>query len=190
MSEKHSANFRDITGQKFKMLTAVKFVETRCVKNKYITYWLFNCECGKEIIKISRDVVSGKAGSCGCYLKRTGNKNFSWKGKGEISSRLWSRIKNGAKKREFSFNITIDYAWELFLKQNRECALSGLPLRFGNHSNDKNSNASLDRIDNLKGYEMDNIQWIHKDINFMKQDYSEPYFIDICKKISDYNSEK
>lgn len=43
--------------------------------------------------------------------------------------------------------------------------------------------ASLDRIQNDKGYIEGNVQWVHKDINRMKNIFEQNYFIDICKKI-------
>lgn len=44
--------------------------------------------------------------------------------------------------------------------------------------------ASLDRIDSSKPYIIDNIQWVHKDINFMKRTYSHDYFIKLCKLVA------
>ena len=43
--------------------------------------------------------------------------------------------------------------------------------------------ASLDSIDSSLGYTIDNIQWIHKQINIMKNVYSNSDLIDICYKI-------
>ena len=43
---------------------------------------------------------------------------------------------------------------------------------------------SLDRIDSLKGYAIDNVQWVHKDINKMKNIHSQPAFINICKLVA------
>lgn len=54
----------------------------------------------------------------------------------------------------------------------------------------KQQTASLDRIDSSKGYVLGNIQWVHKDINKMKLDYDQDYFIDICRRIAEYNSLK
>ena len=44
--------------------------------------------------------------------------------------------------------------------------------------------ASLDRIDSSKGYVPGNIQWVHKDVNWMKGSFTQEYFVNICKKIS------
>ena len=47
--------------------------------------------------------------------------------------------------------------------------------------------ASLDRIDSKLGYELNNIQWVHKDINMMKQAYTNNYFIEHCKLVAANN---
>ena len=46
--------------------------------------------------------------------------------------------------------------------------------------------ASLDRIDSKKGYTIDNIQWVHKDVNKMKMDLQEEDFFRIVKEIYEY----
>lgn len=53
---------KDYTGQKFGMLTAVKFLE--CVNGR--TFWLFKCDCGKDHIAEIYGVKSGNTKSCGC----------------------------------------------------------------------------------------------------------------------------
>jgi hypothetical protein len=55
-----------------------------------------------------------------------------------------------------------------------------------NRTSKENKTASLDRINSDLGYVYGNIQWIHKDINKMKNDYEQNYFILLCKKVADY----
>ena len=78
--------------------------------------------------------------------------------------------------------------WDLYLKQNKKCALTGLDICFGIYGNDKlggtrPQTASLDRIDSTKGYLVGNVQWVHKDINNIKQDYSVDELIEYCDLI-------
>jgi len=40
----------------------------------------------------------------------------------------------------------------------------------------------------LKGYTVDNIQWVHRDINLMKQALDLDYFIEMCKKVAESQS--
>jgi len=108
----------------------------------------------------------------------------------EISSTHWSSIKASCKRgktRVIEFNITIEYAWKLFIQQDKKCALSDIDIFF---EKDGMTTASLDRIDSSKGYVEGNVQWVHKDVNIMKHHYDQNYFIKICKKIANkYNKE-
>lgn len=47
-------------------------------------------------------------------------------------------------------------------------------------------NQAIDRIDSNLDYHLVNIQIVHKDVNLMKNRFSQDYFLDICKKITDY----
>ena len=53
----------DITGQKFNMLTAIRYDHTA---NNGTVYWLFKCDCGQEKAIIKTHVVTGKKKNCGC----------------------------------------------------------------------------------------------------------------------------
>jgi hypothetical protein len=80
-------------------------------------------------------------------------------------------------------SLTIEQAWELYQKQEGKCALSGLPIFFP-ATNKGEFTASLDRIDSSKGYIEGNVQWVHKDINIMKNKFPQDYFIKICKLVA------
>lgn len=171
-------------------------------KHKAGKQWLCKCECGFERLVLGTRLRFGKSKSCGCDSIKATRKAL-WKGYGEIGLDLWSSYKRGAEKRGYEFQITIEEMWELFLTQERLCALTGLPLemfsyRHFNSTPVKNKKggitgrrthgtASLDRIDNTKGYDINNIHWVHKDINIMKKDHSLEYFLSLCQKVVDHN---
>lgn len=73
----------------------------------------------------------------------------------------------------------------MFLKQDKKCALTKQPLSFS--SKGVYNTASLDRIDNSKGYDLENVQWVHKDVNFMKGSLTQKYFLKLCKLITKNN---
>lgn len=91
------------------------------------------------------------------------------------------RERNQTAREKVPVTISIEYAWNLFLEQNRKCALSGQDIFIGDK---QYGTASIDRIDSSRGYEEGNIQWVHKDINFMKRTYSMDYFIEMCKMVA------
>ena len=147
---------------------------------------LWKCQCGKEVIKTLYSVMKGLSKSCGCLKsQRIREKNSNWRGYGELPGDHWTRIKNAAKERKLKFEISIDYVWDLFLKQNRLCALTKQPLMFDIRN--KNGTASLDRINSSLGYVKGNVQWIHKDINIMKQAFTQDYYIKICRQVAEAN---
>ena len=89
-----------------------------------------------------------------------------------------------AKQRDYEFTITIDYIWDIYIAQDKVCALSGVPICF-------KDSASLDRVDNSKGYVHGNIQIVHKTLNYMKYTYSQDYFIKMCNLVaSKHNVER
>lgn len=72
------------------------------------------------------------------------------------------------------------------LKMGKTVSLySGLKLVFTNESNAsltrKNTTASLDRIDSKIGYIEGNVQWVHKDINKMKNSHTHATFLQWCR---------
>ena len=111
--------------------------------------------------------------SCGCLNNQSNKKSIHWKGYGDISGAFWYCVRQGAEKRGIEFIVSIEDAWEQFQKQNGKCALSGVDISFPKHRRDHdNRTASLDRINNDKGYIIGNIQWLHKKVNELKSHWS------------------
>ena len=137
----------------------------------------------KEIRSIyGSDLKCGKTTQCLKCLHKSKEKKY-----GEIPLCIFNKIKRHAINRNRKLEIDINYLWELFLKQNRKCAISGVDLWFPPNSVDiKLGNASLDIKDSSGDYDENNFQWVHKDINWMKQDYSQEEFIKWCETIIDY----
>lgn len=100
----------------------------------------------------------------------------------EIPITWFNKIKNSAELRNISFNISIEEVFDLYNKQDKRCSLSGIEIIWANFG--QKHTASLDRIDSKLGYEYNNVQIVHKDINFMKQSYSQDYFIAMCNLVS------
>lgn len=115
--------------------------------------------------------------------KKFNKLNHNWKGCGDFPGSDFNKIRHHAKERNIPFNVTIEQLWDLFVKQNRKCVLTGLSLQFRSHTMIWDGTASLDRIDNSKGYVINNVQWIHKDINKMKTNFVQEKFIEYCKLI-------
>jgi hypothetical protein len=146
--------------------------------------WLCHCVCGGKKLVQAEDLRAGDTTSCGCSSYPALNKNSKWLGYGEISGSKWCSINKGASVRDLEVKITIEFAWELFLKQERKCAFTGVELQFSSSAQGVDCTASLDRIDSSRGYLPDNVQWVHKRLNWMKSNMSDQEFIEWCQLVA------
>lgn len=163
-------------GRKFGMLTVISH------KSRTEGYNC-KCDCGNETVARAYRLKRGLHNSCGCVHFRHEENHPNYKGIGTLSKTHWYYIKYAAKRRNKEFNVSMKDAWELYLKQNKKCVYTNLPIEFGSIYRNIKTTASLDRIDSSKGYTLDNVQWVHVDINFMKFNLDNKRFIELCKLI-------
>lgn len=173
----------NLTGEKFGYLTV------ECMSFTKGTRCKCKCVCGKILYLKAGDLRWGNYKSCGCRKTKRGSQNPQWKGCGELSGYVWAQIKHSARtsNKQKNVEITIEEAWNKLQKQNLKCALSGMPISLGKTADEHRrglTTASLDRIDSSGHYTLDNVQWVHKDINKLKTDFPEGYFIKLCKLVA------
>lgn len=173
---------KEILNQKFGKWEVIQYSHFNTSKYRHL--WKCRCDCGIEKIIREDTLLGGLSKSCGCVNRHRSKNNRRWKGFEEISATYWNKIKMGAKRRGYDFSLTIEDAWKLFIKQNKKCALTGLDISFSKKVRNFDGSASLDRIDNDKGYRIDNVQWIDKRVNTMKMDLPQSEFLGLCKLIS------
>lgn len=89
----------------------------------------------------------------------------------------------GGISRGYLWTITVENIWKLYEDQGGVCALSGVPIKWADKG--LTATVSIDRIDSSEGYILENVQLVHKDVNFMKQQFDQEYFINMCKAIAD-----
>jgi len=173
----------NLCGQKFGKLLVVEQDKNPTRKSRE-AFWSCVCDCGKTHIVRGNSLKRGSTTECiSCSNPKLGFK--------ELPQCFWGQVKAGAIKRGLEFTITIEEAWGLFIKQDKKCSLSGLSIGFAKtrreHMVGRKTTASLDRIDNNKGYIIDNVQWVHKDVNMMKHCHNQEYFLNMCKLITNHN---
>lgn len=173
-----------LRGSKFFHLRFVSIIK----REPYSLICKWKCDCGNETLGNFYAIRRGLKKTCGCYMTMKKENNPRWSGVGDMPGHYWNHLTFGAKTRKLEINVTKEYLWELFLRQNRKCALTGEPLVFHSRWNAHDGTASLDRIDSNKGYVVGNVQWVHQDVNYMKQDFSTEYFLSLCKKICKHNA--
>lgn len=175
----------DIIGSTFGSLivTSLESVSRHPKHNRNVYRYLCSCKCGNIRTVIRSNLVTGHTNSCGCLKKRTGSNNPTYTGTGELSGKAWSSIRHKALSRGLEITITPEEAWSKYESQNGRCALTALPIHFSK-TNEHDRDASLDRIDNTTGYVSGNIQWVHKDINWMKGSFTTDRFVELCQMVA------
>lgn len=177
----------DLTGRVFGKWTVLhRALDTRGTSAS----WCCVCECGREAVRVGSSLVNQKTTMCVVCAgaRRSGSANHQWKGYEEISSRYITRCKRQAASRGLAYEVSVEYLWSLFLKQDRKCALSGVEIKFGRSDVAGNHTASLDRIDPSVGYVQSNVQWIHYKLNHMKMDMQQLEFIEWAAKVANHSA--
>lgn len=158
---------RNLSGQKFGRLTAVKFIKK--VGKKY--YWLFKCDCGNEKIIDKRIIAppSSTTKSCGCLARENAKKRFtennptkSHEMSGTRFHRIWNSMQGRCRNKNHSGyykygakGIKICNSWLKF--ENFRDDMYKSYLKHCKEYGKKQT--TIDRIDNKKGYSKKNCRW-------------------------------
>lgn len=161
-----------IVGEKYGRLLAVKLLGGRqcgCI-----------CDCGQAKSVSCNNIITGHTKTCGCSQYSINHHEF-------ISARFYHSVYRSAITRGLEFSLTPDDIWEIYLKQNKKCFYTGLDIVFAKNWKEMDNliqTASLDRIDNSKGYDKNNIRLVHKQVNIMRGPLTDGDFIKLCVMVA------
>jgi hypothetical protein len=173
----HNGYFK--TKTKYGRLT---IIDETIYKNKHKQSTIkCQCECGNEIeIQCSQLENSASYQTLQCF------QCSHFKGYKDVPLQF---LTNKISAKNWEVNVDCKFIYDLWIKQNKKCALSGIDIDFINVSSIRSYSctASLDRIDSSKPYDKDNVQLVHKHINIMKNNHDQKYFIELCQLITKHN---
>lgn len=140
----------ELTGTRFGNLTAIRLVG----RDRHgIRVWLWHCDCGKEIARISCHIKGGRQVSCGCHRDRQSRLRITHGKSKTRTYRAWIEMKSRCQGKDaicrehyVRRNIRVCRRWRkfpAFLEDMGECP-RGL---------------TLERIKNDEGYKPGNCRW-------------------------------
>lgn len=171
-----AGKFKDLTGKTFNYLTAIRrtgyYVDPKFHKKS--AKWLWKCECGKEVERLSKQVTCTKPKSTSCGCKSEFKKNF---GSQSTAYQIFTGHYSDG-------NVTFE---EFLYLAQQECYWCGqFNQNIRKHACKPNvfyTYHGLDRIDNTKGHDSDNIVPACWRCNNLRGKRSVPEFLEVIQDI-------
>lgn len=187
----------DLTNKTFGRLTVKSFAGYKFYGKNNIkrAYYNVQCSCNSpEFSILGTHLTRSKNGStsCGCLRlenlkQKLNNIKKETSDKKANLVRLFSIYKSRAIKRNYEFNLTIE-DFEKITSSN--CFYCGqvpiLEIAFRDRNTPYVYNG-IDRTNNFKGYDINNVKPCCKTCNYAKKDLTEEQFYNYIKRLTDFN---
>lgn len=173
--------FGDLNGQKFGKLTVLKRDDNGKPDS---AQWICRCECGNETVVYAHALRSGHVRSCGCLQKGEDARTSKESKKEATFNRILAQYIKHAKEAEREFLLTKEEFRELISSNCYYCGRS--PSQVARHRHTTIQYTGIDRIDNSKGYTLDNVRPCCKWCNVAKLNTSEEEFLLKIKAIYEH----
>lgn len=152
----------DFSGQRFGRLLVLERVGSK--NNR--TIWRSQCDCGNIIETSLQHIVDGHVRSCGCLRKENSrllaqkihseHKEYHKEFGVSCRNHLYTQYRKGAKQKGREFSLTVEQFAQLTSAKCYYCGLSPNKIfrRKGMYGEYKYN--GIDRVDNTKGYSIEN----------------------------------
>jgi len=141
-------------------------------------YWLCKCDCGTEVIVLGCNLRRGTTKSCGCFRKEKLHGLHSLPIGEAAFNRLVSQMRHGARKRGLIWSITKEQIKQLTSQPCFYCGAEpsqGKSLR--SYCNGVYIFNGLDRVNNERDYEINNVVPCCKCCNYAKRTMTQEEFL-------------
>jgi len=189
-------NFENIIGQRFGRLIVLEFSHK---DRYYCKYFKCQCDCGNTCLAMASGLRLNYYKSCGCLRKECGTRNIKFAIQGSKMKKrlpdgicafneLYYTYKRNSKKRNIEFNLN-KQEFEMLTKGNRfYCNAARFLINYVKRISSGYTYNGVDRVDNMKGYTIENCVSCCKYCNYSKNNRSIEDFYTWIEKV--YNNIK
>ncbi len=156
---------RDISNQKFNKLLAIRIAE----KTRSGTKWECICDCGRTVFVSYSHLTLNAQKSCGCNQCKIHRKSF-WQA---AANKILGHYKNNARRKNMQFSISDDVFFKMTKMSCFYCGIEPSSVYSDKSLYGDYVYNGIDRIDNAKGYESNNIVSCCAICNMMKKTMSQ-----------------
>lgn len=161
---------RDLTGKTFGKLIVLR---ANGIKPKRGILWLCMCECGHTFNVLGSSLRGGQQACRAC--SRKGINNI---GSGVAAfNNIYASYRSGANRRGIAFELSKEEFKGLITQDCFYCGVSPTCVKSGKEIYGEFIYNGIDRVDNSKGYIIDNCVPCCKFCNIAKRDLSQKEFI-------------
>ena len=157
--------FKNLTGKKFGRLTVIERHYPNDGGNRI--RWLCECECGNKKVIYGHNLKAGDTKSCGCLQREI-------RGDSGVANmrRIICAYRQKAKKQGLDYDLTKEQFKEITQQNCYYCGTKPSNISKKYHSNGDYIYNGLDRVDNTKGYTIDNVVPCCLRCNIAKRNYT------------------
>lgn len=166
-------HIKDLTGQRFGMLTVLKLDHVAKVSGSYRTFWLCQCDCGNQKVLRSDTFRSGTGRrvtvSCGCYVRNRKSPAY-------IDDRSSTKLYHVYYSILQRCNNPKDKGYHYYGGRGIKCLFRDWDeFRDWSLSHGYEHGLTIDRIDNNGNYEPSNCRWVPMAVNHENRRKSSAY---------------
>lgn len=163
----------DETGKRYGRLTVIRYVEDE----RPGAYWLCHCDCGKDIVTRGGGLRYGSSQSCGCVAAEKLRAAVMLPDGEAARNYIIGRTQRQARDRDYEYTLTRDELINLMGQHCHYCGGSASNLNQHPELNGTFAYNGIDRVDNSKGYILENVVPCCKHCNYAKRDRTQDEFL-------------
>lgn len=124
-------------------------------------FWVCHCDCGNVTIASTANLRNGHVKSCGCYQRERTSETRKAEAQQRFGlsarKRAYAVYVRNARYRNYEFEISLEQFLELSQKECYYCGAGPSNISRNQSNNGDYIYNGLDRMDNSKGYLIDNV---------------------------------